>query len=61
MATVTSHCKLDLFIAFTNNPQWWEIQNKFEYAQKFEHRLDLAMTELMVSKVNNVRPKALVQ
>lgn len=45
MATVASHGKPDLFIAFTNNPRWWEIQNKFEYAQKLEHRLDLATTE----------------
>lgn len=45
MAIVASHGKLNLFNAFTTNPQWWEIQNKFEYAQKFEHRLDLAMTE----------------
>lgn len=41
MAVVARHGKPDLFITFTCNPRWPEIQNNLEYMQKSEHRPDL--------------------
>ncbi|XP_046659143.1 uncharacterized protein LOC124353255 [Homalodisca vitripennis] len=41
MAIVARYGKPDLFITFTTNPNWPEIQENLEHHQRFEHRPDL--------------------